>query len=254
MVSHLSIVLVEDNDDLRELTADALRGEGHRVVALSCAEELEDHAAGAAADVFLIDLNLPGEDGFSLSRRIRQVHPLVGIIIVSARSDLQDKIVGYDSGADWYLPKPVPFGELSAALKSFARRRQAQQFETVSPAGSLRLQQRELHGPAGSVRLTHERRVAGRRLVPARRHADEGLLDVLRGEAHRIVIAAVRRPFGAFRHVAGGQAGFVPGLGHAAYSLLRRRTVSAPLAPCHPLWKVTFGSMNRTGLRLGLGR
>jgi DNA-binding response OmpR family regulator len=79
---------------------------------------------------------------------------LVGNIIVSARSDLQDKIIGYDRGADWYLPKPVPFGELSAALKSFARRRQAQQFETVSPAGSLRLQQRELHGPAGSVRLT----------------------------------------------------------------------------------------------------
>jgi DNA-binding response OmpR family regulator len=154
MAPHLSIVLVEDNDDLRELTADALRGEGHRVVALGCAEELEDHAAGAAADVFLIDLNLPGEDGFSLSRRIRQVHPLVGIIIISARSDLQDKIIGYDSGADWYLPKPVPFGELSAALKSFARRRQAQQFETVTPAGSLRLQQRELQGPAGSVRLT----------------------------------------------------------------------------------------------------
>ena len=154
MATHLSIVLVEDNEDLRELTADALRAEGHRVVALSCAEELEDHAAGAAADVFLIDLNLPGEDGFSLSRRIRQAQPLVGIIIISARSDLQDKIVGYDSGADWYLPKPVPFGELSAALKSFARRRQAQQVESVTPAGGLRLQQRELHGPAGSVRLT----------------------------------------------------------------------------------------------------
>lgn len=154
MAAHLSIVLVEDNDDLREITADALRAEGHRVVALSCAEELEDHAAGAAADVFLIDLNLPGEDGFSLSRRIRQVHPLVGIIIVSARSDLQDKIVGYDSGADWYLPKPVPFVELSAALKSFARRRQAQQLESVTPKGGLRLQQRHLHGPAGSLRLT----------------------------------------------------------------------------------------------------
>ena len=154
MAAHLSIVLVEDNDDLRELTADALRDEGHLVVALSCAEELEDQARGVAADVFLIDLNLPGEDGFSLSRRIRQVHPLVGIIIISARSDLQDKVVGYDSGADWYLPKPVPFAELSAALKSFARRRQAQQVDTVMPFGGLRLQQRELHGPVGSVRLT----------------------------------------------------------------------------------------------------
>jgi DNA-binding response OmpR family regulator len=48
----------------------------------------------------------------------------------------------------------VPFCELSAALKSFARRRQAQQVESVTPEGGLRLQQRELHGPAGSVRLT----------------------------------------------------------------------------------------------------
>ena len=154
MAAYLSIVLIEDNDDLRELTADALRAEGHRVVALSCAEELEDQASGVPADVFLIDLNLPGEDGFSLSRRIRRAQPLVGIIVISARSDLQDKLVGYDSGADWYLSKPVPFPELSAALKSFARRRQAQQTETVMPAGGLRLQQRELHGPVGRVRLT----------------------------------------------------------------------------------------------------
>lgn len=154
MAAHLSIVLVEDNDDLRELTADALRAEGHRVVALSCAEELEDQSRGAAADVFLIDLNLPGEDGFSLSRRLRQVHPLVGIIIISARSDLQDKVVGYDSGADWYLPKPVPFAELSAALKSFARRSHAQRIDAVTPQGGFRVQQHALQGPAGQVRLT----------------------------------------------------------------------------------------------------
>lgn len=173
MAAHLSIVLVEDNDDLRELTAEALRGEGHRVVALSCAEELEDHARGVAADVFLIDLNLPGEDGFSLSRRIRQVHPLVGIVIISARSDLQDKVVGYDSGADWYLPKPVPFAELSAALKSFARRRQAQQVDTVMPSGGLRLQQRELHGPVGNVRLTP----AEENLLTALARAPSGRLE-----------------------------------------------------------------------------
>lgn len=173
MAAHLSIVLVEDNDDLRELTAEALREEGHRVVALSCAEELEDQARGVAADVFLIDLNLPGEDGFSLSRRIRQVHPLVGIIIISARSDLQDKVVGYDSGADWYLPKPVPFAELSAALKSFARRRQAQQVDTVMPAGGLRLQQRELHGPEGNVRLTP----AEENLLTALARAPSGRLE-----------------------------------------------------------------------------
>ena len=174
MATHLSIVLVEDNDDLRQLTADALRNEGHRVVALSCAEELEDLGAGVAADVFLIDLNLPGEDGFSLSRRIRQAHPLVGIIIISARSDLQDKVVGYDSGADWYLPKPVPFAELSAALKSFARRQHAQQTDSIMPAGGLRLQYRELHGPLESVRLTP----AEETLLTAFARAPSGRLEI----------------------------------------------------------------------------
>ena len=154
MVAHLSIVLVEDNDDLRELTADALRAEGHRVVALSCAEELEDKARGVAADLFLIDLNLPGEDGFSLARRIRQVQPMVGIAIVSARVDLQDKVHGYDCGADVYLPKPLPFAELRAAINSFGRRRQAQHAQVAPPTGALRPQQRELYGSAGQVRLT----------------------------------------------------------------------------------------------------
>lgn len=154
MVAHLSIVLIEDNDDLRELTADALRTEGHRVLALSCAEELEDKACGVAADLFLIDLNLPGEDGFSLARRIRQAQPMVGIAIVSARADLQDKVLGYECGADIYLPKPLPFTELRAAINSFGRRRQAQHLKVIAPNGALRLQQRELHGPAGQVRLT----------------------------------------------------------------------------------------------------
>jgi len=173
MAAHLSIVLVEDNDDLRELTAAALRGEGHRVIALACAEELEDRAHSAEADVFLIDLNLPGEDGFSLSRRLRQAQPLVGIIIISARSDLGDKVQGYDCGADWYLAKPVPFQELSAALKSFARRRQAQRVETITPAGGLRLQQHALHGPTGEVRMTSSEEI----LLTAFARAPSGRLE-----------------------------------------------------------------------------
>lgn len=153
MVAHLSIVLVEDNDDLRELTAEALRSEGHRVTALSCAEELEDKARGTAADLFLIDLNLPGEDGFSLSRRIRQVQPMVGIIIVSVRAALQDKVEGYDCGADLYLPKPVSFEELRAAVNSFVRRRLALQ-NKQDAVGAIRLHQRQLSGPEDQLRLT----------------------------------------------------------------------------------------------------
>lgn len=154
MAARLSIVLVEDNDDLRDLTADALRAEGHRVTALACAEELEDRARGVAADLFLIDLNLPGEDGFSLSRRIRKAQPLVGIVIVSARSDLQGKVDGYECGADWYLPKPVPIEELLAAISSFARRSHAQLVKQSVATGALRLERREVQGPGGVARLS----------------------------------------------------------------------------------------------------
>lgn len=154
MASQLSIVLVEDNDDLRELTTAALREEGHRVVALSCAEELEDHAGVDASDVYLIDLNLPGESGFSLAKRIRKSQPLVGIFILSARAELDDKVAGYDCGADLYLSKPVSLPELSAALSSFARRQLARRIETHTPDGGLSLVGRDLRGPEVTVHLS----------------------------------------------------------------------------------------------------
>ena len=59
MVAKLNIVVIEDNDDLRELTCQVLSQEGHRVMGLSCAEELEDIAGGEPADLFLIAINLP---------------------------------------------------------------------------------------------------------------------------------------------------------------------------------------------------
>ncbi len=154
MVAHLNIVLVEDNDDLRELTCQVLAQDGHRMTGLACAEELEDLAGGDSVDVFLIDLNLPGEDGICLAQRIRKAHPLVGIIIISARSDLDDKLIGYDSGADWYITKPVVFAELSAAIKSYARKRHASLQNKLTPDQAITLDRLQLTGPIGSVKLT----------------------------------------------------------------------------------------------------
>jgi DNA-binding response OmpR family regulator len=154
MVAKLNIVVVEDNDDLRELTCQVLSQDGHHVTGLACAEELEDFAGGAPADIFLIDLNLPGEDGISLSQRIRKAQPLVGIIIISARTDLDDKVTGYDSGADWYITKPVVFAELTAAIRSFARRRQATKQEKVDVTQVLTLDKLHMFGPLCSAKLT----------------------------------------------------------------------------------------------------
>jgi len=154
MVAKLNIVVVEDNDDLRELTCQVLSQEGHRVTGLACAEELEDIAGGEPADIFLIDLNLPGEDGISLSQRIRKAQPLVGIIIISARTDLDDKVTGYESGADWYITKPVVFAELTAAIRSFARRRHAAKHEKIDATQALTLDKLDMTGPLGSAKLT----------------------------------------------------------------------------------------------------
>ncbi len=120
----LNIVLVEDNDTLRLMLRRELEDVGHRVTALACAEELEDEAHGALADIFLIDLNLPGEDGLSLAQRVRAAHPLAGLIVVTARSSLQDRIESYARGADLYLGKPVEIQELCAAVAALGRRRE----------------------------------------------------------------------------------------------------------------------------------
>jgi DNA-binding response OmpR family regulator len=152
VAAHLNIVVIEDNHDLRTMLCNGLRSDGHQVTGLSSAEELEDQSGVDHADAFLIDINLPGEDGMSLSRRIRKAHPLVGIIILSARAAIDDKLVGYDSGADMYLTKPVEMSELRAAFKSFARRRQAI-IHHVLPQ-SLTLNKLELRGSNCAVKLT----------------------------------------------------------------------------------------------------
>lgn len=120
MPAALNILVVEDNDELRDTTVQVLRDEGHHAIGVWCAEEVSEHLD--AVDIMLIDLNLPGEDGLALATRIRQVQPSVGLIMVTARRLPEDKRRGYDSGADIYLPKPVDFGELCAAIAALGRR------------------------------------------------------------------------------------------------------------------------------------
>ena len=152
MVTNLNIIVIEDNDDLRTLLCSGLRVDGHFVTGLSSAEEIEDQAGIDHADAFLIDINLPGEDGLSLAKRIRKAHPLVGIIILSARVALDDRLSGYDCGADMYLTKPVEMAELLATFKSFARRRKAT-LKHVS-GQTLTLNKFELKGGTGAIKLS----------------------------------------------------------------------------------------------------
>ncbi len=122
MDTPLNIVVVEDHDALREVTVEALRGMGYVVTGVNCAEAVDDELGNEVADLFVIDLNLPGEDGMSLARRIRQAQPQAGIVMVTARVREADKLDGYESGADIYLTKPTSMPELAAAVRALGRR------------------------------------------------------------------------------------------------------------------------------------
>ena len=122
MASKLNITVVEDHDALRAVTIEALRQQGHNAHGIACAEALDDEAARYPSDLFIIDLNLPGEDGLSLSKRIRRGNPRAGIIMATGRTQLNDRIAGYEAGADVYLSKPVEMNELLAAVSAVSRR------------------------------------------------------------------------------------------------------------------------------------
>ena len=111
----LNIAVVEDHETLRLVTVEALQSQGHRVIGVESAEFLQEALGNQSLDLVVVDVNLPGEDGVSLARRLKLSHPDLGVIVVSARNRLDDKLGAYECGADLYLTKPVSVQELCAA-------------------------------------------------------------------------------------------------------------------------------------------
>ncbi len=150
----LHILVVEDNDSLRDATVAFLHAQGHQAMGLVCAEEVDDTPTRDLPDLYLIDVNLPGEDGFSLAKRIRESQPLAGIVLITARGQLSDRLEGYNGGADNYLIKPVEQPELLACINNLGRRLKLAQRSTALDF-SLNCQTLSLQGPLGEVPLTH---------------------------------------------------------------------------------------------------
>lgn len=122
MDTNFHIAIVEDHKALREVFSDCLTADGFQVFSAACAEDLDEIFINNRADLLILDINLPGEDGLSIAKRYRNAYPAISIIFLTVRSDSKDKIVGYESGADLYLPKPVSAEELHAAVMSIYRR------------------------------------------------------------------------------------------------------------------------------------
>jgi DNA-binding response OmpR family regulator len=141
-----SVLFVEDDDKLREATQAALERDGFAV------EVAADGAAGLVAfgerhpDLVLLDVMLPRMDGITLCREIR-ARSVVPIVLLSARSDPIDVVVGLEAGADDYVTKPFDTPVLSARLRAVLRR-----IERLRDASVLRVADLEIDGDAMTVR------------------------------------------------------------------------------------------------------
>lgn len=171
MAAGLSIVVVEDHDVLRDATVAMLRAHGHAAIGLYCAEEVDERPAAALADLYVLDLALPGQDGLALARRLRAARPGVGIVMTTARTGIDARVAGYGSGADIYLPKPVDPAELLAAVQALGQR--LRPVDTATPGFQLDVQQQRLTGRSGAVLLTRTETV----LLAALAQADEHQLE-----------------------------------------------------------------------------
>ena len=156
----MKLLIVEDEPSLREIMVRTLRGERYVV------EEAADYASALAKledydyDCILLDIMLPGGSGLRLLERLKELRKSAGVIIISARDSLDDKVEGLELGADDYLAKPFHLAELSARIRSVIRRYQRDGQESLD---------------AGNVRLFPDRQrveVAGREVELVRKEYD----------------------------------------------------------------------------------
>jgi len=121
MTSAPHIAVLDDEVDITLLLANYLQGHGFRVTQIHDGAALRALMAADPADLVLLDLGLPGEDGFSIARHIRE-NWRCGLVIVTGRGDPVDKVVGLEVGADDYVTKPFDLRELVARVKAVLRR------------------------------------------------------------------------------------------------------------------------------------
>lgn len=132
MADTATVLVVDDDAQICDMLRDYLDAHGYKVLIASNSESARGLLAREAAHVVLLDVGLPGEDGLSLARHLRENHD-IGIIMLSGAGDTVDRIVGLEVGADDYLAKPFDLRELRARLKSVLRRYQ-RSAETVPAA------------------------------------------------------------------------------------------------------------------------
>jgi len=153
-----TILIVDDDRDIRSLLADYLETNGYRALAAADGTGMWKMLDDARPDLIVLDLNLPGDDGLTLCRKLR-ANSTLPVIMLTARNEPLDRILGLEMGADDYLPKPFEPRELLARIRSVLRRSHAMPSNTPSEHAqqmrfsgwTLDLTARHLLNPQGIV-------------------------------------------------------------------------------------------------------
>jgi DNA-binding response OmpR family regulator len=122
MQTKASILLAEDDQDLSELMKEALEEKGYKVFVCNDGQTAIDTFEKDKFDICLLDVMMPGKDGFAVAKKIRSKSDLHPILFISTRMLAQDRLKGYETGADDYITKPFNMNELVYKIEVFLRR------------------------------------------------------------------------------------------------------------------------------------
>jgi len=172
-MDRVRILIVEDDAPLASGIARILEGEGHAVDVMARGEEAVLGARQERFDTIILDVGLPGIDGFEVLRRLRAAGDRTPVLVLTARDALDDRVRGLDLGADDYMAKPFAMPELAARVRALVRRSQAQ----TGP--------RIVHGPLVMDTLARRAQLGGQPLDLAAR--EWAVLEVLLARVEKIV-------------------------------------------------------------------
>ena len=191
----MHILVVEDNAALAKGIAYALRDLGHAVDVLGDGAEADAFLRHCAADVVVLDITLPGMDGLAVLRAMRARGDRRPVLLLTARSEVRDRVAGLDAGADDYLAKPFAMEEFTARLRALDRRAGAAATPAGLAIGPLVFDpvSRDVTGPDGRLPLARRELAAFEALLRARgRTLSKGqMLDAIYGTGAEVDEAMV---------------------------------------------------------------
>lgn len=180
----MRIIIVEDNVSVAKGIAYRLRDEGHAVDMIHDGAQADQFLRDDGGDVIVLDINLPGMDGIEVLTNLRARGDMRPVLLLTARSETDDKIHGLDAGADDYLTKPFDLDEFSARIRALTRRGKAPEALQMA-IGALKFDAaaREIIGPDGPINVPRREVALFETLLAAqgRTVSKQYLLDQLYG-------------------------------------------------------------------------